>query len=48
MTVPYGGSFNQAGDHAQVGVQGQYILIEGDVKVTAAPDESPEAKYKAA
>ena len=47
MTVPYGGSFNQAGDHAQVGVQGQYILIEGDVKVTAAPDESPEAKYKA-
>ena len=47
MTVPHGGPFNHAGDNAQVGVQGQYVLIEGDVKVTAAPDESPEAKYKA-
>jgi hypothetical protein len=47
MTIPDGGPFNQAGDNAQVGVQGQYVTIEGDVKVTAAADESPEAKYKA-
>jgi hypothetical protein len=47
MTTPYGGPFNQAGYNAQVGVQGQYVTIEGDVKMTAAPDESPEAKYLA-
>ncbi len=47
MTSPYGGPFNQAGDNARVAVQGQYVTIEGDVKVTAAPGESPEAKYKA-
>jgi len=47
MTSPYGGPFNQAADNARVAVQGQYVTIEGDVKVTAAADESPEAKYKA-
>ena len=47
MTTPHGGPFNQARDHAPVGVQGQYVTIEGDVKVIAAADESPEAKYKA-
>ena len=47
MTSPYGGPFNRAADNAWVGVQGQYVTIEGDVKVTAAADESPEAKYKA-
>lgn len=47
MTTPHGEAFNQAGDNAQVGVQGQYVTIEGDVKVTAAADEPPEAKYKA-
>ena len=47
MTIPSGEAFNQAGDNAQVGVQGQYVTIEGDVKVTAAADEPPEAKYKA-
>jgi hypothetical protein len=47
MTIPYGAPFNQAGDSAWVGVQGQYVTIEGDVKVTAAAGESPEAKYKA-
>lgn len=47
MTIPYGNAFNQARDNARVGVQGQYVTIEGDVKVTAAPNESPETKYKA-
>jgi hypothetical protein len=46
MTSPYGGPFNHAADNARIGVQGQYVTIEGDVKVTAAPGESPEAKYK--
>jgi hypothetical protein len=47
MTIPYGGPFNRAGDNSRVAVQGQYVTIEGDVKVTAAPGESPEAKFKA-
>jgi hypothetical protein len=47
MTIPFGGPFNHAGDNARVGVQGQYVTIEGDVKVTATADESPDAKYKA-
>jgi hypothetical protein len=47
MTTPNGEPFNYAGDNAQVGAQGQYVFIEGGIKMTAAPDESPEAKYKA-
>ena len=47
MTSPYSAPFNQATGNAQIGVQGQYVTIEGDLKVTAASDESPEAKYEA-
>ena len=47
MTSPYGGPFNQAAGNSWVVAQGQYVTIEGDVKVTAAPGESPEAKYEA-
>lgn len=47
MSTASGRPYNSASDNAQVGVQGQYVTIEGDVKVTAAPDESPDAKYNA-
>ena len=47
MSTPGSQPYNNASGNAQVGVQGQYVTIEGDVKVTAAPDESPEAKYDA-
>lgn len=47
MTIPGSLPCNSVSGNAQVGVQGQYVTIEGDVKVTAAPDESPDAKYNA-
>lgn len=47
MTIPPGNAFNQAGSNSQIGVQGEYVTIHGDVKVTAAPEESPQAKYRA-
>lgn len=46
MTTPYNAPFNQAGDNSQIGVQGQYVTIEGDVTLTAAPGDPPEAKYR--
>ena len=47
MTAHYSRPFNHAADNAQVGVQAQYVTIEGDVKMTAAPGEPPQAKYQA-
>jgi hypothetical protein len=47
MSTPNGQAFNHATGNAQVGVQAQWVNIEGDVKMTAAPGEPPEAKYQA-
>jgi hypothetical protein len=47
MTSPNGGPFMTARDTSQVGAQGQDVIIEGDVKMTASADEPPEAKYTA-
>ena len=47
MTSPSGNPINYAGDNAHVIAQGQYVIIKGGIKMTAAPDESPEAKYEA-
>jgi hypothetical protein len=47
VTTQHGVAFNRTGDNSLTGVQGQYVTIEGDVKVTAAPDDPPEVKYAA-
>lgn len=53
MTSPGTSSFNIAGGSASVGIQaqsidldGDLIFVEGDVRLTASPGDSPEDKYR--
>jgi hypothetical protein len=46
MTTPGGQPFNVAGDHANVGVQGQTVTITGDVQLTVGQDASPAERYR--
>jgi len=53
VTSPESSSFNVAGGNASVGIQahsidldGDLIIVEGDVRLTVFPGDSSEDKYR--